>query len=596
MQVQSSIETFIESPSPEAIVLQGAWGVGKSHLWKAVLGSRRARAASDERSIYVSLFGINSLEALKLAVACAVDYGDDGPVPKAADGRELTRLSRAGAWVGKNFIELRSWEAWRRIPTRIWRSFGRGVPHAVAATPSSLGGGTGLAQAIGALAFYRVRRELICFDDIERHGKDLSLNDFLGLVSYLVEQRQCRVCVILNAAQLSPGDLTIWNDQREKVFSAEVTYNPTAAESIAIGLEKVGNEPWYEDARAALEEIGIRNIRLVRRMVRLLRLVFRAHIPPGLTSVVVRKTIFLEYAHSGSAEGAPPLAFVEKFSAMTRLVEQISARASSTSDGDNEEEAHWANLVEQYGFNGDDDLSRALLDAVLIGFPDLDRISAVVQSIEIDRLRSSDRDDFQEAWSRYHHYVTENGDEVLNAIERTWPKVSGHDNVSNLLSVVNMLRRNGRHARASQFIDQWLLERSGGRADELAPRELSIFAKIDDDEFLRKAEDVRAASASVMPLAEALVCLSERKRMEEAAAAVAASSADQLVDALERNAGPHLPVAIKECLTLRGYQHMEAFETAEARVRDALLIIARRSRWSADRIRLKYGVVCCDEQ
>lgn len=453
--------------------------------------------------------------------------------------------------------------------------------------PRAWEGGAGLAQALGALAFYHVRDELICFDDIERHGKDLSLKDFLGLVSFLVEQRRCRVCVILNEAQLEPGDKATWDSQREKAFSAEITYNPSVADRVAVALKDTSDERWRGYASAALEELEIRNVRLIRRMTRLLRLVFISEVPQSLTQEIVRKTIFLEYSHSGSAEGAPPLEFLKKFSSITRLVAQIANRDKEVED---ENERRWADLAENYGFNGDDEISRVLMDAVQVGFPDLDRVASAVRDVEVEFSREAERQGFRHAWNLYHHYVTENGEEVLDAIERTWPAVSSYDNVSNLLSVVSMLRRNGRGERASHFIDQWLLERSGDRAGELEPRELNMFTRIEDEEFLRKAEDARVANQKTMPLADALQCLAEGKSMEDAVAAVAASRASSLVEALDLNSGAHLPSAIQECLKLAGYRNTDVWEAAQARMREALLIIAGRSQWSADRVWLKYQV------
>ncbi|MCV6798516.1 hypothetical protein OII53_22135 [Achromobacter ruhlandii] len=588
MQAAKSLELFIDSKSPEAIVLQGAWGIGKTHLWRSVLTSRRERIGKDEKSLYVSLFGINSLEALKLAVAYAADLGYEGNARKTPNSANPSRLKACFNWIKTRAKDLCHVSGWKELPKRTLRALGwRGVPDAIKVVPTSMGGGAGLAQALGALAFYHVRDELICFDDIERHGKDLSLKDFLGLVSFLVEQRRCRVCVILNEAQLEPGDKATWDSQREKAFSAEITYNPSVADRVAVALKDTSDERWRGYASAALEELEIRNVRLIRRMTRLLRLVFISEVPQSLTQEIVRKTIFLEYSHSGSAEGAPPLEFLKKFSSITRLVAQIANRDKEVED---ENERRWADLAENYGFNGDDEISRVLMDAVQVGFPDLDRVASAVRDVEVEFSREAERQGFRHAWNLYHHYVTENGEEVLDAIERTWPAVSSYDNVSNLLSVVGMLRRNGRGERASHFIDQWLLERSGDRAGELEPRELCLFTRIEDEEFLRKAEDARVVNQKTMPLADALQCLAEGKSMEDAVAAVAASSASSLVEALELNSGAYLPSAIQECLKLAGYRNTAVWEAAQARMREALLIIAGRSQWSADRVWWKYQV------
>jgi hypothetical protein len=51
------------------------------------------------------------------------------------------------------------------------------------------------------LLFTAVRNQVICIDDLERRGA-ISVKDVFGLISYVREQRTCKVVLLLNETQL----------------------------------------------------------------------------------------------------------------------------------------------------------------------------------------------------------------------------------------------------------------------------------------------------------------------------------------------------------------------------------------------------------
>ena len=51
--------------------------------------------------------------------------------------------------------------------------------------------------------FFCCRNQIVCIDDLERSGADLNIKDVFGLVSYLKEQRGCKVVLLLNDEELS---------------------------------------------------------------------------------------------------------------------------------------------------------------------------------------------------------------------------------------------------------------------------------------------------------------------------------------------------------------------------------------------------------
>ena len=67
--VRGEINRFLWSIEPEVIFVIGAWGVGKTYTWRTELDAvRRDNKLGLTRYSYASLFGINSLDGLKLAL------------------------------------------------------------------------------------------------------------------------------------------------------------------------------------------------------------------------------------------------------------------------------------------------------------------------------------------------------------------------------------------------------------------------------------------------------------------------------------------------------------------------------------------------
>lgn len=66
---EQQIRRFLKSNNPEVIAIKGAWGVGKTYAWKAILKSARDdNAIHLKKYAYVSLFSITSLEELRRAI------------------------------------------------------------------------------------------------------------------------------------------------------------------------------------------------------------------------------------------------------------------------------------------------------------------------------------------------------------------------------------------------------------------------------------------------------------------------------------------------------------------------------------------------
>jgi hypothetical protein len=205
--VQHEMERFLRSTEPEVLCITGAWGVGKTYTWQMALDRLRAiRVIGLSRYSYVSLFGVGSLEALKLSIFENLEF----LVPQGRTGFE---------WMlsGGNILLKHS----KKIMS-------------VAGAVPKIGDALSKTQP---LLFTTIRNQIVCIDDMERRS-GITVKDVFGLVSYLREQRGCKIVLLLNQTKLDedPDGRKAFADYFEKVIDTRLVFAPTATEAVAIAI------------------------------------------------------------------------------------------------------------------------------------------------------------------------------------------------------------------------------------------------------------------------------------------------------------------------------------------------------------------------
>ena len=166
---------LIDEESSFAIALTGEWGIGKTQFWKSFYEENHKNLGVNKYS-YVSLFGIDSIEALKFEIALSThettqkkDYlsGLKGIFKKSLEAIDLPKLEGTGVTL----------------------SLSKGM---ISSAMSSLIGDT-----------------LICIDDIERLSENLDIKDVMGLVNHLSLEKNCKVLVILHDVKANEQFLSL---------------------------------------------------------------------------------------------------------------------------------------------------------------------------------------------------------------------------------------------------------------------------------------------------------------------------------------------------------------------------------------------------
>lgn len=67
--VGKEIARFLGSTDPEVLCLKGKWGVGKTFAWQRFISEAKSQGAIGlERYAFVSLYGVNSADQLRLSI------------------------------------------------------------------------------------------------------------------------------------------------------------------------------------------------------------------------------------------------------------------------------------------------------------------------------------------------------------------------------------------------------------------------------------------------------------------------------------------------------------------------------------------------
>lgn len=227
IKLERTLQGFARRKEPGALLLTGEWGVGKTH---ACLESLKAPDEDKQLSFsYVSLYGVTDAEGIYSRIAL---------------GWHNSVTSKAPDWV--------------RDAVGVSGKTAKGIADIFKAGS--------LVQTLGTSGVGMfTRNALVVIDDLERRDEKLSIDAVMGVVSFLVESRNCRLIFISNEDALSAKDREKFDSQKEKVFDSEFEYAPTCEENVDL-LARENAEYILPSAKA----LQVRNLRVLRVVNRLL--------------------------------------------------------------------------------------------------------------------------------------------------------------------------------------------------------------------------------------------------------------------------------------------------------------------------------------
>lgn len=551
--IKDQIFQFLSSDTPEVMAIKGEWGVGKTYSWKKFLSEANAsNGVKLDRYSYVSLFGINSLEAFKYTIF-------ENVVKKEMIGTEA------------------SLETFKNNTTGIIESFGRQSINLFKGAPIV----KSFSPAIETISFLSLNNTLICIDDLERKGSNLDIKDVLGLVSLLKEQKRCKIVLLLNDGE---EGLENYSKYREKVIDVELKFAPSPEEcsSIAYADDKE-NYPRLKELVTSLE---IRNIRILKKIERLVDLILplAQEYEPEITDQVLHSLVLFSWCYYSSSgnEDIPSLEFATS--------KGYSLYGIGDDDEEDEKEKKWRAILQGYNYQLTDELDLVLAEAVRTGFVIEEEFKTKATNKNQELLAAKSEGSFSEAWRLYHDSFDDNADEVVNGLFESFKKNCKHITPLNLNGTVSLFRELGEDKKASEIIDMYI-EKRKDETELFNLKENNFFGDIKDEEIIDKFNKEYNKSVTTESPKEVLEKIAGKNGWGQNDEVVLANTTiDEYYDLFKSEKGKHLSSFINTCLKFGRFGNATDQQKEIAnRATEALKRIAAENEINKRRVK-KFGI------
>ncbi|MBP6004690.1 MAG: hypothetical protein KA746_14765 [Pyrinomonadaceae bacterium] len=455
--VKKVIKNFIESDNSDFLLLKGGWGVGKTYFWSSNISeASKAAKVGKESYAYVSLFGLTDLESLKGSILAA--KVNSHAVAKSSN----ESFSQAVSGFKETFKDF------EKIP---WlRNYTGGM--------------------VGAIAFRAIEKTLICFDDLERKSDEFDIKEILGLASYLKEQRNCKIVFISNEGTLSDEDIKEFGRHSEKVVDIQVTFAPTAEEAFEIAFTRT--EDQYALVREYCLRLGVKNIRVLKRIKRFLHNL-KPHLEGREKAVkvhIISSLILAVWSYYDKDSNPPSLEVIEKFS--FPLIRMKSGLTKELIDEDDQRTCDL--LYGTYGYYRTDPLDIEVFKLVRTGFIDENTFLRELESENQKAIARKGNETFSQIWKMFHSSFADNMEEFVKSAAILFEENVPFLALSDVESIVSILRSLGRDSEADTMIDRYLATHNDVFTSEFRG---TVFYRHLKDEYFKEKVDLIIPTSSI---------------------------------------------------------------------------------------------------
>jgi hypothetical protein len=430
-------------------------------------------------------------------------------------------------------------------------------------------------------AFFTVSQQLICLDDLERAGDGLSVRNVLGLVSFLKEERQCKVILLLNDEEHPEKD--DFNRHLEKVADATLAFELTPEEAAEIAL--TAPDKATKLVKTYVVALGITNIRVIKKIERLARRL--VDILDGINDDIVAKKVATLVLASWSVQQqgeAPLLGFLKDYNRYSFL--GLGREDAETS------KLKFYKQIKDYPFNGVEDFDLLVMDGAVKGYFDATKIRQKADELHrVHQRQSGDDSEFSRVWRLYHGSLSIDDNIFLDELCKASINEAIALSPMNINSAIRMLREYGRNAQADEVIANYVATREIDGPEFFDIDQYYFSQDTYPDDGLRDAFAVKwkAFIDSLDPFI-VVKTIAERRTLTRAEIALLAKlSADDFERIFEALQGEELRPSIETILVI-GNGHAEGAKVIRAASVEALNRIAAKSPMRAKKLAV-YGIL-----
>jgi hypothetical protein len=553
--IKSQINSFLHSDTPEVIAIRGKWGVGKTFFWKQVLlEAQELDLIKLKKYSYVSLFGINSIEGMKFSIFEQI--------------------------INKNLIgKEASIETFKSNADNLLKSLGRKSVHLFQGVPLVKNFGS----AIDSISFLSIKNTLICIDDFERKGDNLSARDVLGLVSVLKEQKGCKIVLILNDESFEDKSKEDYKLFREKCIDIELVFNPSAKECALIAIS--GSDDFSNKLKELVEKLGINNIRIIKKIERVAELLKRllSEFEIEVLHQALRSLSIFSWCYYTENDISPDYNYVKN-------IGNIMFDAFDDSKEESEEEKQWKAFLREYGYQTTDEFDLLIANAVETGFINDQELLTAAKKINSQIIATKSEGTLKDAWRIYHDSFDDDENSLVEALIKSISKYAKFISPSSLNATVRLLRDLEQDKLANDLIDHYI----ESRKDEKELFDLSNYPfreDISDTKIITEFQKIADETKKNITLEDVLQKIAEKSGWSgEDERVLASATPEEYYELFKHEKGNLLSIYIDKCLQFgRFVNASEAGKTIAGNAIKALEKVGKESRLNARRVS-KFGI------
>ena len=444
--IRLTIDSFLEDET-SVLVLKGSWGVGKTYFWEHYVNEKKeANEIKNTAYSYVSLFGLNNLDDLKLRIfhngkAIKSEEVIKKEFEESVD--EMSKLYRYAPWL----YSLKN-----KVPfIGSLTKFGKELPFI-----------NKVGSLIGAAEYGLVKNYLICFDDLERKGDKLSIKEVMGLIDELSTRKKCKIVLIFNDKTLADNnqDRNDFDKYREKVVDVETEYKPSVEENLRHIFK--GSEMFYGQVLKTFKIFGLSNIRIFKKTKWALDKIepHIGNLEKNVQSELASHIAVFCWSFYNSESGLP-LSFVKDKLKANSWLSALADKEHQPS----KEDKRWKEIASTLEL-GPAKYDDSLYDLIQSGYFDTSKFLADINSVNKDVMIQNARQRLHQAWEIYTDSFDNNIDEFKVALKEVLNQDIGKLGIWDFSGVIDVLEEYGDDV--TKYVNEYVIARKGhlGAIDE----------------------------------------------------------------------------------------------------------------------------------
>lgn len=403
--VKSALNRVLEDDSISVIALSGKWGTGKSYLWKAVGQNFKG---SKSKPIYASLFGVKTINELKLRIVQNASLNSDDKYKEYKQSTTSVLKGLAGF-------------------------FGVEVESLILLSLPTL-----------------VKERLVVIDDVERKHTSLDIDEVMGFINEYSENHKSRFLLLLNQDKLADKD--IWEKLHEKVIDTEVVLDPTPADAFLIAVQE-NQPPYIEAVRAAVETLGINNIRVIRRVCRVVTKLLGNYPNLDSNSVlrVVPSTVLLTVIHYRAIPDGPPMSYVASYNSREQMLAM-----HANNEKRKPEEIKWDALLRQLQISYADEYENIVCDYLTSGVINEKNLDVLIQSYKKSTEENESQLRVRKFFDDFFWNSSADESSLIGAAAEFLDARIRFVDAASITSIADAVDELGELALANSLIDAWI--------------------------------------------------------------------------------------------------------------------------------------------